>query len=92
MQLLSKSELARLKGCHKSQVTRATAPGGPLHAATISGRVDLDHQNTKRWLSEPDGAPTRKPLPLSETELDAITDVVFDRLLARLVRALREPA
>jgi hypothetical protein len=47
------AELSRTAGVARSTITRACAPGGPLHSAvTAPGRVDLSARCCVRWLAE----------------------------------------
>ena len=48
---VSYADLARMKGCARSTVTRAARPGGALHAAVLGhNRIDLAHPATQLWL------------------------------------------
>jgi hypothetical protein len=55
---VSFSDLSRIASVHRSSVTRACAPGGPLHAAvTARGRVDVAAQAVVDWLASHSGTP-----------------------------------
>lgn len=50
---LSYSDIAKASGVHRSTVTRAAAPGGPLAPAVIDrGRLDGGHLTLKTWFAE----------------------------------------
>jgi hypothetical protein len=46
------ADVARLRGCARSTVTRACARGGPLHVAMIADRVDIAHPAAQAWLGD----------------------------------------
>jgi len=48
---LSLADVARLRGCARSSVTRAVRPGRPLHAALLpGGRIDVAHPDARHWI------------------------------------------
>lgn len=56
--LISQSDLARRGGTSLHRIARDCQPGGPLHDAVVGSRLhlDLDHEATKRWLRQHEGA------------------------------------
>lgn len=62
--LVSRARLAALRGVSRAAVTKAMA--GPLKAARVDDRVDIDHPDVQRWLGAgkgkkpaTDGVPTK---------------------------------
>ena len=48
---LSFADVARLRGCSRSTVTRAVRAGGALSAALLDGgRIDVGHPAARRWI------------------------------------------
>ncbi len=54
MNLTTRAELARRKGVSRSAITQGCRDGGPLAAAVVGKRVDLDHPSVRIWLSQTD--------------------------------------
>lgn len=68
--IVSRARLAELRGVSKAAVTKALR--GPLKAACVDDRVDLDHPDVQAWLGsgkppkgKADGAPTAAAKKLS---------------------------
>jgi hypothetical protein len=74
---VSFAELARTAGVARSTITRACAPGGPMHPAVLSpGRVDAGAACVVRWLAEHAGV---TPVVVDEPD-SAITPAQAARL------------
>lgn len=58
--IVSKSEFARMCGVTPAAVTKAVAPGCPLHAAEWGGRVDAGHADAEAYLAAKLKSPKRK--------------------------------
>lgn len=56
-QLVTRAELARLKGISRAAVTSACREGGPLEGAVHGSRVDAADPAVATWLAEPQRGP-----------------------------------
>lgn len=77
--LVSRAELARLKGVSRGAVTRACRPGGALFAARAADRVDLAHPACRAWLGLPPRADGPRRLVTFE-DLSAETGIPVEEL------------